>query len=41
MDDAEPGALGEPPPKLIEAMTNDPKDRHVLAILSQLALRCS
>ncbi len=31
MSDAEPGALVEPPPKLIEAMTNDPKDRHVLA----------
>jgi NADPH:quinone reductase-like Zn-dependent oxidoreductase len=27
----EPSALVEPPPKLIEAMTNDPKDRHVLA----------
>lgn len=31
MNVAEPGALVEPPPKLIEAMTNDPKDRHVLA----------
>lgn len=31
MNEAEPGALVEPPHKLIEAMTNNPKDRHVLA----------
>lgn len=31
MNEAEPGALIDPPPELIDAMTNDPKDRHVLA----------
>lgn len=31
MNQAEPRALIDPPPELIEAMTNDPKDRHVLA----------
>lgn len=31
MNQAEPGALVEPPPELIQAMTNDAKDRHVLA----------
>jgi hypothetical protein len=31
MNVAEPGALVEPPRKLVEAMTNDPKGRHVLA----------
>lgn len=31
MNEAEPDALIEPSPKLIDAMTNEPKDRHVLA----------
>lgn len=31
MNFAEPGALIDPPRELVEAMTNDPKDRHVLA----------
>lgn len=31
MTSAEPSALVDPPPELIAAMTNDPKDRHVLA----------
>lgn len=31
MQRAEPAALSDPPQRLIDAMTNDPKDRHVLA----------
>ncbi|MDP9068417.1 MAG: PIN domain-containing protein [Actinomycetota bacterium] len=31
MNVAEPAALIDPPRELIDAMTNDPKDRHVLA----------
>lgn len=31
MNEADPGALIDTPPELIQAMTNDPKDRHVLA----------
>lgn len=31
MNEADPGALIDPPPELIQAMTNDSKDRHVLA----------
>jgi predicted nucleic acid-binding protein len=31
MNRAHPGALANPPPELIPVMTNDPKDRHVLA----------
>ena len=32
MDRAEPGASVIPPPELVEAMRNDPSDRHVLAL---------
>ncbi len=32
MNVAEPGAIINPPGGLTEAMTNDPKDRHVLAM---------